>query len=518
MTPVARAKHSVNTLRNESNGDASFNMAEVDERQVTRLVEALNAPDAHLNQLSFRNSTIAPNGLKRILQAVKQHQLTSLEFSAHDFSQHTDEEFELLLETLREQTQLKSLRLSAKQGTLTEAQNIRLIEALRDLPHLETITINRYDHSAILPILAKVLPTLPIKTLTVENGGQVESEDMHALLEGVAQCSQLQTLDVSNTSLDAEHGQRIAELMQKRPDSNLTVYKLYKCQFDNETATHLICSALRSPNLVHVTLTGDLTEEQHATIDQVAQTAGQNNLSTLVFDQSYSRNPQLKTLTGTNRERAKTISEALAFELRNGGDVKVKGYVELYARRQIIEYSFAYKVSFQSLLNSLPTGDGITTADELLTRNAKGLTPLDNPVFWEDFTTIADQLVSNGSPITKEHVLTPNKDGNPSLCSAMHGRNFVSITKRLNADGIQFNAADLVDESGQPTVLATYAHEQGQLPAFFTHENWRGHHPAELAYTYRHMPEDMQNAIPNFFGLQTKLQREARTQHIARSA
>ena len=508
MNSVARAKHSVNTLRNESSGDASFNMAEVDERQVTRLVEALNAPDAHLNQLSFSNSTIAPNGLKRILQAVKQHQLTSLEFSAHDFSQHTDEEFELLLETLREQIQLKSLRLGAKQGTLTEEQHIRLIEALRDLPNLETITINRYDHSAILPILAKVLPTLPIKKLTVENGGQVESEDMRALLEGVAQCKQLQTLDIRNTALDAGHGQRIAELMQNRPTSNLIDYRLYECRLDSEAITQIACSALHSPNLVYVALSGDLTEAQNAMIDHVAQTVGQNNLSTLVFDKSYSRNPKVKTLTGTNRERAKTISEALAFELRNGGDVKVKGYVELYARRQIIEYSFAYhKVSFQSLLNSLPTGDGITTADELLTRNAKGLTPLDNPVFWEGFTTIADQLVSNGSPITKEHVLTPNKDGNPSLCSAMHGRNFVSIAKRLNADGIQFNAADLVDESGQPTVLATYAHEQGQLPAFFTHENWRGHHPAELAYTYRHMPEDMQNAIPNFFGLQTKLQR-----------
>ena len=108
---------------------------------------------------------------------------------------------------------------------------------------------------------------------------------------------------------------------------------------------------------------------------------------------------------------------------------------------------------FQKLVHTeIPrlTADDITGLNDLLevcyTGEQGALRIIDNPNFWSIFPEVAAKLEAAGTPITRDLLLQPNPDGEPTLCNAIHAGSLGTVMKHLNARGERITADDLTPE------------------------------------------------------------------------
>lgn len=488
-----------------------FYKRELRQGHVTRLVSAFEARD-DITDFAFKECEFPEDGLPQLLSALHNQRLTRFVLAGYNFS---DEDFSLILQTIKEQDALCTLDLS--NNKLTDAQQSQLIDVLREHPSLKNLNLNNgtlTDHGA--KELGEALPAMKATHLYLRSNPRVAQKGMTALLEGVIQSPSIELLDIAELHLKEHHGEQILTAL-KNKHSPLRNIDLSNCGLqDADQMVEMALAALQRPNMVRLSLLGktELTEQHHRTLDACASHTQHKNLTALTIGNIGPI--ALKRLCRNNSNAAMKLADQLDLVWQKRTDATVSLLAEFHSRLPLLHMTQVGRIHvFLPMLQSLPGLENVQHADDLLRTNEAGFTPLDNPANWQQFPALAAELAAQGTPVTSTHLMTPNKDDNPSLCSALHNPQFSVTLARLNQSGIQFTGGELLDEQGEPSTLVSYAHEHGHLAAFFTQDNWRGRHPAELAYVYRHLPEEMQHAIPNFFGLQTALQREARTQQGA---
>ena len=485
-----------------------FYQRELKSDHVEILTEAFQERD-DISIFKLVECILPENGLLNLLAALKRQRLTHLQLSGHAYE---DAEFSAILQMIEEQKTLTYLDFS--NNNLTEDQQCQLIDTLQRHPSLKTLRLDKgtlNDKGAAA--LGGALPTMGITQLYLTKNMHIAQKGMTAILEGVAQSHSLELINLSHTHLKNHHGEQVLSILKDQA-SPLYDIDLTGCGLHNaDQVTEMALATLRKPNMVRL-CTGkvDLTDQHNRLLDSAARNSRHKNLRTLNIG-NKSVSIALKQICRDNANTALKLADELDLVWRKRADATVSMLAEFHSRLPLMQTTQAGRIHvFLPFLESLPGLENIEHADDVLRTNEAGFTPLDNPANWQQFPALAAELAAQGTPVTSTHLMTPNKDGNPSLCSALHAPQFPAMLARLNQSGIQFTGGDLVNEQGKPSTLASYAHQHGHLAAFFTQENWRGRHPAELAYVYRHLPEDLQNAIPNFFGLQTELQREARMQ------
>ena len=142
----------------------------------------------------------------------------------------------------------------------------------------------------------------------------------------------------------------------------------------------------------------------------------------------------------------------------------------------------------------------------LVKSDAKGYTPLDNPETWENFAKIAEKLKAQGTPISREHLLQPNKDGLSFLAVGIWAGHGDTIRDFFEKSGEEPGLKDLL-ATNHSAFDATIKMEGAA--SVFTEERI-GCEPLDaVKFAYRLLSEKEQADVPNIHSLLTYATRAA---------
>lgn len=137
--------------------------------------------------------------------------------------------------------------------------------------------------------------------------------------------------------------------------------------------------------------------------------------------------------------------------------------------------------------------------NHLFEKDAEGLTPLDYPATWDltEFLWMLD----------KQDLMSLNKDGEPYLYAAIYSEKLGNALHAMNRRHEVLGRDDLLAEDGSPTPLFALIIKEGQVPALFTHANWKDQPVGDMKAVYELLPSIEQERV-NYRTLLMKLQRD----------
>jgi hypothetical protein len=105
-----------------------------------------------------------------------------------------------------------------------------------------------------------------------------------------------------------------------------------------------------------------------------------------------------------------------------------------------------------------------TLKERLLRKTTQGYCPLDNPQVWQQFDTIGQMLIEQGTPLTKEDIGCEDFNGDSLYTLALRCRGFDKLLGHLRDQGDRLSNQEIYDE---PMLLADIM-DAGAVPHLFT--------------------------------------------------
>ena len=398
-------------------------------------------------------------------------------------------------------------------------------------------------------LIAQVIEARPIKELEIENC-QITDENMAALLAKCEAKSSLEVLGLHGTKLGKNGVEQLCALL---PESNIWWLDIAKTGLEHPDLSAIAQSIACSPQLTTINAQfNPATDELGESYGDVLRAMLENPAIIGLKLQEYSSLVEAPTLPVEILELQQQILESLPpnlayFEVNNGaygefGDVcadnrskanqmiawmeergadglTLAQRIEIEPRRpSICRYGLvvAQKTAvkeyeeFADRLPVLPAGETVTF-DDLIQVNHEGYCALDNPRTWLVAPPIVDEVMDALSPEKLESYLTKKMDNGKTLLTyIVEVRGAAELAEMLIGRDVPLRSEYLVNADREPSSLLQAAIEANEVAAFFTPENWKGAHPAELRYVYEALPEEAKSQVANIHGLQCELQREAR--------
>ena len=454
-------------------------------------------------------------------------------------------------------TDYTEFSLSKSVMDLTRADFLEVLEALAASPAVEKISLKdvtlKGDEASAL---AQAIRQLPIRSLLIENC-QIGGQDIAELMDACANKPSLAVLRLQRTPLGSEAAARLGDLL---PNSHIRYLNLNNCdlgQFGlseiargvagsrkltkiitmNNPATNelgnsyydVLTALEKNPSIVEWQLRHSPYESQSPAVknsefDATVLEAEKRLLDAAPvnlfrFDPYTNPASRFGRLTDDNWSRAQALAEEI--KSRKAEDLTLRERVDIELQWPLISeigssWARGHKMDFRAYdrfrhsLPVLPFGEAVTL-DNILKANDAGYCSLDNPRTWLDTPDILKEALDNASVEEKDACLTRETAKGKTLPAyILEVQGVRAVVDTLIERGIQLRSQHLVNADHEPSSLLQAAIEANEVAAFFTPENWKGAHPAELRYVYEALPEEAKSQVANIHGLQCELQREAR--------
>lgn len=166
---------------------------------------------------------------------------------------------------------------------------------------------------------------------------------------------------------------------------------------------------------------------------------------------------------------------------------------------------------FIDYIESLPYREDLTelTLEAAFKKDDNDYCLMDNPRMLLRMDELCKALADNATPLTLDAMQQRSDDGRSFMEKAMMCNQMSAVVAALNAQGEAIHL-DALMVDGEASELTKTATKWQQVPALFTHENWKGEHPAKLNETIEALPEETQKQVNNLFRLRNRLSEDMR--------
>lgn len=328
------------------------------------------------------------------------------------------------------------------------------------------------------------------------SGNLISETGLRSILQAIG--PEVMTLDVSENRFGKAGAEVLAEFLPKLP--HLRHLHINNCGLDDACAPILADGLRQTSTLVTIGIeANDIGKNGEAILAQGIINSGNQNL--LYYN---GENTGIKAIGAQNH----TLADVFMRRILGGDlpDMHLGELDECLRRRHAITHLTASMQSaetefnaFFSQLPDIPLDDNLTP-EALTTPNQQGFAPLDNPLAWRQIGRLCTQMEQNGTPLSLETLLKPNRHGKPFLEDAL-SLDDPDILRRLNENGIHLQKDRLLDGDGNPAPLLTAAIDHGNAHLLFTQSNWQGASVREMKEAFHALPEQHQAQVPNWHAL-----------------
>lgn len=415
------------------------------------------------------------------------------------------------------------------------------IEALQDNPKIRSLDLHDVNMSSAW--LAQVItaagncPNLEQIDLC---GNPLPGEPMKALAEALPQWNHLQLLSVEKCALDVDDGKILCEGLQAKPKF-ATLNLNDNTLLHNDIVPHVTALMDASPRLREVFMSNiGLTDNALPPLANAISRHGGIVDCELLYCNLSDEAKETFAHTLISQRNINLIEKPIDCELlndycKNNNDI-VRGLITelkdvdvespdlthipshvlaaMYERLPAMDVRTAPPALVDAVrehIASLPSVHPETvTHAQLLAADSRNYTPLDHPQTWQQIEAILPALAQQGTPLTQEDMLQPNRQGD-SFIQAGLAVQPEQVLPVLNAAGIRISMGSLLDEGGALTPLFAQMIKQDTASLLFTKDNTQDSKLEDLRSAYEALPEAQQGQIRNYHRLQASLRQQNQT-------
>lgn len=147
--------------------------------------------------------------------------------------------------------------------------------------------------------------------------------------------------------------------------------------------------------------------------------------------------------------------------------------------------------------------------EDILTADS---TVLQHPHGWRNFRHIAETLAAQGTPLSKEDLLTPYHEQRCFLTRAAECNHLPQALTYLHGRDETLTPQDLLDSEGKPNALLTTCIERQCAGAVMTYDNWKHQGREAMEAVWRALPPEGRAQCRNYFSLRAQLSGQERGQ------
>ena len=330
-----------------------------------------------------------------------------------------------------------------------------------------------------IAVLAPALANHPLRILNL-HGNEIDAEGMKTLAEALHGHASLASIAVGMNPHTPESYHHLSNLLENTALANLCFVGTQPIEGSN--ALYQKAMELRNPNLIEIDPNpgGDVQKFMQKNINTTWMLATRiKKTDEASWDKGFIFNAY-------RRRHAMYYCEHMQEVERQPGD------------RKILERSWR---KLDEFITTLPPAPASLSLAALTTVDNNGYSPLDNPSLWNGFAEISQKLVVQGTPITKDFLLQPDKEGNPHIHAGIRAGKLSEMIEAIGMNGETLTADDLLETDRSPGSLLKLIIDEGQLPQLFTEQNWNSQPPEARKAVYRALPEAAKAQITNLHAL-----------------
>lgn len=458
------------------------------------------------------NPALADQGTAAILAALENNRLERLQLTACEIG---GEGGKAIANALKTQPGLKEIFLH--RNHIGDEGAIAIAKAMHGHKALECLQVsgnNITDKGAIA--IGKALAQCPALNSIYLTSNAIGDAGAKALAEGLAQ-SAIERLVINETCMTDKGAEYMAESLRR--NHSLNRLSIGSSAITPVGMKSLALAARDHDGLVELSLAdSEQPDAVKAGISQIILDGQPKNLVEV----------SLKTATVELRDYCRANKEII-YDLRSRLDsvnspaeARIQDLCRLHDRMAAVKFTKIVNGMGMSaekadeLEAALPRLPKTITLNDLTEANDHGLTLLDSPYFWKNIEAVAGKLEKQGTPLSKDFLMQPNRDGTPSLFSAIYSDALAEILDTLAKRGEALTPDDLLTETGKSAPLLDLIVETKSLPALFSRENWVGQNPQALRSVYHALPSGAQAQIGNYHALSADVSRTAGQQGLQR--
>lgn len=443
----------------------------------------------------------------------------------------SEKEAEYVADLMREKRHISTFSMS--HATFPERITKPILSALAECKSLRSLEFTDTwltDKNA--PAVAQALENMPyIQHVRIINSGLTE-EGFGLIADALKNKTELESVDFSDQKQEVKCGQHLAALMESCPNlhsitarrmnigdegfeaiaaaypknDSISFLSFSNCSPSPEAAANLSQTMLNTPshNLVHVDMEGAAPELKQLTHDNKTAMQKAADLLESAFNYKEIREDEVELVDDLH-------------ELTAGEIAKIRHHLPgIKAVAGLDEATEAF-CDMLDMLPELEQGQPATLENLTHKRFKSSPCALDNPLTWEKMPEIAEQLQTQGTPLTREFLAQKSKTGEDYLTAGLLYAPKQAM-RALNASGLQIGYEDLIDtETRTPTQLCKTLAKYDSLNDTFSPKNWTGKPVQELRATYNALPEAMQSQVQGYHSLTARLSQAAQPKGMGRA-